>query len=96
MIEYAHEPESPVSMARVLARRGYRPDTIEAAIANSFEHRLKRSFIEEICDEAAKSREHQRILPSANGLLVADEAYREMMEMANREFVARLQMAMAA
>lgn len=83
----------PSHMARRLAKYGYRPDTIEAAIINSFGYPISRGYLNDLCRQM--QRKPRQIQP-AKGLMVEDTKYREAMEKANAEFVARLIMARAA
>lgn len=95
MIEYETAPDKPSTLVQTLAKRNYRPDTIEAAVLNEYGYPISRGFINDACRNAKRGG-HERSLAPMPGLMKADEAYRKQMEAANREFVARLQWAMAA
>lgn len=86
MIEYAEAPEKPSTLARSLAKRGYSPDTIEAAIINEFGYRISRGFLNDLCRHEA-NRKHYRHIEPAPGVMQADAKYRETMAEANSVFV---------
>lgn len=97
-MEFGPDVDSPLTMAHRLARCGYRVDTINASLLNSFGRTIDRGHIKElVANESARNTRAAANAPKVKlGLMQADEAYRANMYEANRIFVSRLLAEMAA
>lgn len=82
----------PCTMARRLAGYGYRPDTIHAALMNSFGRSVDPRTLHDLTRKAEQRRE-PKCRYQATDLTKKDAAYRERMEQANAHFVAALELA---
>ena len=82
----------PSHMARRLAGYGYRPDTIHAALMNSFGRSVDPRTLHDLTRKAEKRREPKPRYHCTN-LTKRDQQYRDEMEAANARFVARLALA---
>lgn len=86
----------PSAMAVRLAGYGYRPDTIHAALINSFGRSIPRPKLMELTLGARRRRARVAVITPRAGLMAEDAKYRDCMEMANAKFVAALHKEMAA
>lgn len=85
----------PSHMARRLAGYGYRPDTIHAALINSFGRSVSPKTLDELTRKAEKRKAAKPRYHCTN-LTIRDQEYRIQMEKANALFLARLELARAA